>query len=82
MEVRIDLTRRGIPFEVRSGIRFFEQSHVKDVTGFLRILVNPLDEMAWKRVLGLYPKIGCATAEKVEGLALRIRPPRCRRSSP
>ena len=65
MEIQMELTRRGIPFEIRSGIRFFEQAHVKDVTGFLRILVNPLDEMAWKRVLGLYPKIGRATAEKV-----------------
>ena len=65
MELQMELTRRGIPFEIRSGIRFFEQAHVKDVTAFLRILVNPRDELAWKRVLGLYPKIGRATAEKV-----------------
>ncbi len=65
MEIQMELTRRGIPFEIRSGIRFFEQAHIKDVTGFLRILVNPKDELAWKRVLGLYPKIGKATGEKV-----------------
>lgn len=65
MEVQMELTRRGIPFEIRSGIRFFEQAHVKDVTAYLRIIVNPLDELAWKRVLGLYPKIGRATAEKI-----------------
>ena len=35
------------------------------MTGYLRILVNPRDELAWKRVLGLYAKIGKATAEKV-----------------
>ena len=44
MEVQMELTRRGIPFEIRSGIRFFEQAHIKDVTGYLRILVNPRDE--------------------------------------
>jgi DNA helicase-2/ATP-dependent DNA helicase PcrA len=65
MEIQMELTRRGIPFEIRSGIRFFEQAHIKDVTGYLRILVNPRDELAWKRVLGLYAKIGKTTAEKV-----------------
>ncbi|OPY88056.1 MAG: ATP-dependent DNA helicase PcrA [Syntrophaceae bacterium PtaU1.Bin231] len=64
MEVQMELVRRGIPFEIRSGIRFFEQAHIKDVTAHLRILLNPLDEIAWKRVLGLYPRIGRATAEK------------------
>ena len=65
MEIQMELTRRGIPFEIRSGIRFFEQAHIKDVTGYLRILVNPRDEIAWKRVLGLYAKIGRVTADKV-----------------
>jgi DNA helicase-2/ATP-dependent DNA helicase PcrA len=65
MEVQMEMTRRGIPFEIRSGIRFFEQAHIKDVTCYLRILVNPLDEMAWRRVLALYGKIGKVTAEKV-----------------
>jgi len=64
MEIQMELTRRGIPFEIRSGIRFFEQAHIKDVTGYLRILVNPRDELAWKRVLGLYPKIGKVAVEK------------------
>ena len=65
MEVQMELTRRGIPFEIRSGIRFFEQAHIKDVTAFLRILVNPRDEIAWKRALGLYERIGPATANKI-----------------
>lgn len=65
MEVQMELTRRGIPFEIRSGIRFFEQAHIKDVTAYLRILVNPRDEISWKRVLGFYSKIGKATADKI-----------------
>lgn len=65
MEVQMELTRWGIPFEIRSGIRFFEQAHIKDVTCYLRILSNPYDELAWKRVLGLYSRIGKATAGKV-----------------
>jgi DNA helicase-2/ATP-dependent DNA helicase PcrA len=50
LELQLELTRRGIPYEVRSGVRFFEQAHIKDVTSYLRLLVNPRDELAWKRV--------------------------------
>jgi len=65
MDVQMELTRRGIPYEIRSGVRFFEQAHIKDVISYLRILENPRDELAWKRLLGLYPKIGKKTAEKI-----------------
>jgi DNA helicase-2/ATP-dependent DNA helicase PcrA len=65
MELQMEMTRRGIPFEIRSGIRFFEQAHIKDVTSFMRIVLNPFDELAWKRILGLYPKVGKVTSEKV-----------------
>ena len=65
MELQMELTRRGIPFEVRSGLRFFEQAHIKDVSAYLKIICNPSDELAWKRVLQLYPRVGKATAEKI-----------------
>jgi DNA helicase-2/ATP-dependent DNA helicase PcrA len=65
MELQMELTRRRIPYEVRSGLRFFEQAHIKDVGAYLKILSNPQDELAWRRVLQLYPRIGKATADKV-----------------
>lgn len=65
LELQVELTRRAIPYEVRSGVRFFEQAHIKDVTSYLRLVVNPHDELAWKRVLKLIPKIGNATAGKI-----------------
>lgn len=68
MELQMELTRRGIPFEVRSGLRFFEQAHIKDVSAFLKIICNPLDELAWRRVLLLYPQIGKRTAQKIWGM--------------
>ncbi|HPJ96636.1 MAG TPA: UvrD-helicase domain-containing protein, partial [Syntrophales bacterium] len=68
MELQMELTRRRIPFEIRSGIRFFEQAHVKDVVSYLRIDENPRDELAWRRVLGLYPKIGKVTIDKIWNL--------------
>lgn len=65
MELQMELTRRGIPFEIRSGIRFFEQAHIKDVGAYMRIIANPQDETAWKRIFGLYPGVGKLTAEKL-----------------
>jgi len=65
MELQMELTRRGIPFEVRSGLRFFEQAHIKDITSYLKVIVNPFDELAWKRIAKLLPKIGNATAHKI-----------------
>ncbi len=65
MELQMELTRRGVPFQVRSGLRFFEQAHIKDVCAYLKIVCNPFDELAWKRVLQLYPKVGKATAGKI-----------------
>jgi DNA helicase-2/ATP-dependent DNA helicase PcrA len=65
MELQMQLTRIGIAFEIRSGIRFFEQAHIKDIASYLRLLVNPFDEVAWKRILKLLPKIGPMRAQKI-----------------
>src|SRR5437763_9333785 len=37
LELQLELTRRGIPYRVRSGVRFFEQAHIKDVVSYLRL---------------------------------------------
>jgi DNA helicase-2/ATP-dependent DNA helicase PcrA len=65
LELQLELTRRAIPYTVRSGVRFFEQAHIKDVISYLRIITNPRDEMAWKRVLMLIPQVGPATANRI-----------------
>ncbi len=57
-----ELVTRGIPYTVRSGLRFFEQAHVKDVLAHLRVVLNPRDEASWRRVLLLLPGIGPAKA--------------------
>ncbi|HEV2720426.1 MAG TPA: ATP-dependent helicase [Thermoanaerobaculia bacterium] len=67
LELQMELSRRLIPYEIRSGVRFFEQAHIKDVIAYLKIMVNTRDELSWKRVLKLYPKIGEKTAAEVWG---------------
>ena len=63
MEVQMEFTRRGIPFSLTSGLRFFEQAHIKDVAAFLKFAINPRDEVAFKRMIRLLPGIGNKTAE-------------------
>jgi len=63
MELQMEFTRRGIPFQITSGLRFFEQAHVKDVAAFLKYAVNPRDEVAFKRMVRLLPGIGARSAE-------------------
>jgi DNA helicase-2/ATP-dependent DNA helicase PcrA len=71
IELQLELSRRNIPYRVQSGVRFFEQAHIKDVISYLRIIVNPRDELAWKRVLKMIPGVGNATANRVyEAIAL------------
>ena len=75
LELQLELVRRDIPYTVRSGMRFFEQAHIKDVIAYLRLVVNPRDEMAWKRVLKLIPKVGNATANRIwERIAYAAEP--------
>ncbi len=63
--LQAELIRRNIPYEIRSGVRFFEQAHIKDVVAYLRVLDNPFDEIAWRRLLLMIPRIGNATAARV-----------------
>jgi DNA helicase-2/ATP-dependent DNA helicase PcrA len=65
LELQMELSRRLIPYEIRSGVRFFEQAHIKDVIAYLKIVTNGRDELSWKRVLKLYPKVGEKTAAEV-----------------
>ena len=63
--LEVELTRRNIPYHKYGGLRFLEAAHVKDLVAFLRLLENPLDELAWFRVLQLMDGIGPMTASRI-----------------
>jgi len=65
MEIQMELTRRGIPFVVRSGLRFFERAHIKDIVAYLKVIVNPKDELSWKRLFKMLPGVGRVTADRL-----------------
>ncbi|MEL0098585.1 MAG: ATP-dependent helicase, partial [Opitutae bacterium] len=65
MELQVELSRRGLPFLITSGLRFFEQAHVKDLVAQLRFVANPKDSTAFLRFACLLPKVGEKTAIKL-----------------
>jgi len=65
VELELELIKRGIPYVIRGGVRFFEQAHIKDVLAYCRIMQNPRDELSWVRVLSLHSGIGNVYADKI-----------------
>jgi len=63
--LQAELIRRNIPYEIRSGVRFFEQAHIKDVVAYLKVLDNPHDEVAWRRLFLMIPRVGNVTAARL-----------------
>ena len=63
MEIQMELTRAGVPFVITSGVRFFEQAHIRDFVAQLRFVHNPADTVAFTRLVALLPKVGPKKAE-------------------
>ncbi len=64
------LRRRGIPYVIVGGTRFYERQEVKDAIAYLRVLVNPSDDWSLGRVLGVPRRgIGPVTIQTLEAVA-------------
>jgi DNA helicase II / ATP-dependent DNA helicase PcrA len=72
LDIQLELSRLQVPYQITSGVRFFEQAHVRDLIALLRFVFNPADLPAWGRVAILLPKIGDKGAQKLHALALDI----------
>jgi DNA helicase-2/ATP-dependent DNA helicase PcrA len=64
------LVRAGVPYRVVGGVKFYDRREVKDVLAYLRALVNPDDEVSWRRVVNT-PKrgVGDTSVNKVSAYA-------------
>ena len=60
------MRKRGIPYRIYGGLSFYQRKEVKDVISYFRLVVNPHDEEAFKRVIN-YPArgIGDTTLNKL-----------------
>ena len=74
-DLEIELNRKNIPFVKYGGQKFTEAAHIKDVLAHIRVLVNPMDTLAWNRVLLLIDGIGPKTAQDLfEWIRLSTNP--------
>ncbi|MDR2377578.1 MAG: ATP-dependent helicase [Puniceicoccales bacterium] len=67
MELQMELSKAQVPYTVTSGVRFFEQAHIRDLIAMLRVVHNARDRCAWLRVLCRLPKVGEKIAERLLG---------------
>ncbi len=64
------MRKAAIPYKIYGGLSFYQRKEIKDVIAYFRMVVNPDDEEAFKRIVN-YPKrgIGDTTVAKIAGLA-------------
>lgn len=65
MDVQLQLQYSKIPFVMTSGVKFFEQAHIKDAVAQIKFVENPKDLVSFARFCMFMPKIGEKTAEKI-----------------
>lgn len=62
--------RAGVPYKIVGGTRFFDRAEIRDVMAYLKMIVNPADEMSVKRVINTPRRgIGSTSISKIEDLA-------------
>ncbi len=61
----------GIPYTIVGGVRFYERKEIKDALAYLRILLNPADDISALRIINVPPRgIGKITIEKIQQAAV------------
>lgn len=63
------LVKKGIPYKIYGGLKFYDRKEIKDIVAYLRLIVNVDDNIAFKRIVNVPKrKIGLKTIEKLEEL--------------
>ncbi|MFC1762273.1 ATP-dependent helicase [Planctomycetota bacterium] len=66
------LVRNSVPYQIVRGVEFYNRKEIKDMLAYLKVLVNPDDEIALLRVINTPARgIGKVTLERVKGYALQ-----------
>ncbi len=64
-EVEFALASKGINYRTYGGVKFFQKAHIKDLLAYLKVLYNPFDENAWRRITILQQGLGHASFDKL-----------------
>ena len=66
------LRRGGIPYVIVGGVKFYERKEVRDTLAYLRLIVNPSDDVAFRRAVGAPTRgVGRVTLLRLEEVAAR-----------
>ena len=64
------LRQRGIPYRIYKGSSFYDHKEVKDMLSYIRLIINPRDDEAFKRIINTPARgIGDTTVERIEAIA-------------
>ena len=64
------LRRKGIPYKIYKGNSFYDHKEIRDMLGYIRLVVNPRDDEAFKRIINTPARgIGDATVSRIEEIA-------------
>lgn len=68
-----EFQKRRIPYAIFGGMKFYERKEIKDITAYLRVLVNPKDSVNLKRILNVPARgLGAKAEERLEDFAARM----------
>ncbi|MBC87285.1 MAG: ATP-dependent DNA helicase [Bdellovibrionaceae bacterium] len=65
-----ELRTRGLPYRIVGGLKFYERREIKDILAYLKLVLNPTDDVSLKRIINVPARgIGKTTVEKLEAFA-------------
>ena len=63
-ELEFSLARSGLAYRTYGGLKFFQKAHIKDLLAYLKVIYNPFDENAWRRITTIQEGLGEGTFNK------------------
>ncbi len=65
-----EFLRRNVPYTIVGGIGFYQRAEIKDITAFLKVIANPLDDISLGRIINVPPRgIGKGTVDRLNEIA-------------
>ena len=70
------LMREGLAYKIVGGVRFYERKEIKDALAYMRLVINPHDDVSLRRVINVPARgIGKGVMEALESFSSNGRPP-------
>jgi DNA helicase II / ATP-dependent DNA helicase PcrA len=65
-----ELRKQGIPYKIIGGVKFYDRKEIKDLIAYLRLIVNPRDDLSFERIVNFPPRgLGKTTIDKLKDQA-------------